>query len=110
MDNQKIETILGEGTTLKGDIVSSGIIRLDGKFTGNVVGSNVIIGKAAIIEADIKCAELTIYGKVRGNVIAERNIEIQPGGELVGDIKASSSNIMKGAHFSGSCELRSDED
>ena len=110
MDNQKIETILGEGTTLKGDIVSSGIIRLDGKFSGNVVGSSIIIGKAAIIEADIKCSDLTIYGKVKGNVIAEYNVEIQPGGELVGDIKASSSNIMKGAHFVGNCDFRSDED
>lgn len=106
MNNGKLETVLGEGTILKGDLVSTGIIRLDGKFGGSVNGGSIIIGKAAVVEADIKCVDMIIYGKVKGNVTADKNVEIQPSGELIGNLKASSSNIMKGARFVGKCDLR----
>jgi len=80
MKNNRLETILGEGTTLSGELVSDGIIRMDGRFSGNIIGSSIIIGKTAVVKADIKCSELVIYGKVHGNVEAKHRVEILPGG------------------------------
>ena len=109
MNGEKFETILGEGTTLNGELICDGMIRLDGKFTGNITGSTIIIGKTAVIKADVKCSNLIIYGKLNGNVDAKQGVEIQPGGELRGDIRASSSTIREGAYFTGNCELKSKE-
>lgn len=107
MNKDKLETILGEGTVLNGELISEGIIRLDGRFSGGIIGGIVIIGKNAVVHANIKCEELTIYGKVKGNVQSKHSIEILPGGELIGDIKSSSSTVREGAHFQGNCELKS---
>ena len=107
MNKDKLQTILGEGTILNGELISEGIIRLDGRFNGEITGGTVIIGKNAIVHANIKCEELTIYGKVKGNVQSKHGVEILSGGELIGDMKASSSAVMEGAYFQGNCELKS---
>jgi len=107
MNREKLQTILGEGTVLNGELISEGITRLDGRFSGEINGGVVIIGKNAVVDANIKCEELTIYGKVRGNVQSKQSVEILSGGELIGDIKASSSIVREGAYFKGNCELKS---
>lgn len=107
MNKDKLETVLGEGTILNGVLISEGIIRLDGRFSGEINGGSIIIGKNAVVHANIKCEDLTIYGKVKGNVQSKQTIEILSGGELIGDIKASSSIVRPGAYFQGNCELKS---
>jgi len=106
MNKDKLQTILGEGTILNGELISEGIIRFDGRFNGEITGGIVIIGRNAVVHANIKCEELSIYGKVKGNVQCRRSVEISSGGELIGDMKASSSIIREGAYFHGNCELK----
>lgn len=106
MNKDKLQTILGEETVLNGELISEGIIRIDGRFSGGITGGIVIVGKNAIVNANVKCDELTIYGKIKGNVHSKHNVEIVDGGELIGDIKASSSTIREGAYFKGNCELK----
>jgi len=106
MNKDRLQTVFGEGTILSGELISDGIIRLDGRFTGEIHGGTVIIGKNAVVHANIKCDELTIYGKVKGNVQSKHNVEILSEGELMGDMKASSSTVREGAHFQGNCELK----
>jgi cytoskeletal protein CcmA (bactofilin family) len=110
MNKNKLETILGEKTIMNGELISEGIIRIDGRFSGEIIGGIVIIGESAFVHANIKCEEITIYGKAKGNIDSKRNIEILSGGELIGDIKSSSSVIREGAHFRGNCELKTMQD
>ncbi|PIU51508.1 cell shape determination protein CcmA [Candidatus Desantisbacteria bacterium CG07_land_8_20_14_0_80_39_15] len=106
MNKNKLQTILGEGTVLSGELISEGIMRIDGKFSGEIYGGIVIIGKNAVVNASIKCEELTIYGKVKGNIQSKQGVEILSEGELIGDIKSCSLTTRKGAHFQGNCELK----
>lgn len=107
MSKEKLQTILGEGTIFNGDLVSEGIVRLDGRFSGHINAGIVIIGKNAVVHADIKCDDLSVYGKIKGNVVARNNIEIFSEGELTGDMKAVSSIVREGGSFTGKCELKS---
>jgi len=107
MSKEKLQTILGEGTIFNGDLISEGIVRLDGRFSGHINAGSVIIGKNAIVHADIKCDDLSVYGKIRGNVLVKNNIEVFSEGELIGDVKAVSSIVREGGAFVGKCELKS---
>ncbi|HEX6181509.1 MAG TPA: polymer-forming cytoskeletal protein, partial [Chitinophagaceae bacterium] len=62
-------SMIGAGTVLKGDITSSGDIRIDGTLRGNIIGAaKVIIGANGTVEGDIAGQQADIMGKVVGSI------------------------------------------
>lgn len=48
------DTLVGANTELKGDVTSKGIVRIDGRVTGNVtVQGDLFIGETSVIKGDI---------------------------------------------------------
>ena len=63
-------SLIGAGTIIKGDVVSSGDIRIDGTLKGNISGSaKVLIGAEGVVEGDIEGQQADILGKVSGKII-----------------------------------------
>src|SRR3954468_18897245 len=59
----------GQGTTINGDVITDGDVRIDGKVTGNITSrSKVVIGATAIIEGNIICQNAYIDGRVLGTI------------------------------------------
>jgi cytoskeletal protein CcmA (bactofilin family) len=58
-----------------------------------------------VVEADVTASALSIAGQVTGNVTAQNRVDIQAGGRLVGDVKASRFTIADGASFKGSVDM-----
>jgi len=82
-----INTIIGPGTTLKGDIETGGFTRIDGNVMGNVSASGrVVIGERARIKSDVSGTAITIGGVVLGNVIAAESLLILSTALVLGDI------------------------
>ena len=72
-DNQEdsfVNSIIGEGTTLRGDFDLNGLLRIDGKFYGSVnTNGRVLVGKNGIAESTIIANTVVIGGKVKGDII-----------------------------------------
>ena len=101
----KVETILGTGTEVKGDIHTKGSLRIEGKVNGNIkADGDLFIGESGDIQTEIEARKIVIAGKVKGNVIARDKLEILPKGRLEGDIKTAKLKIEEGAIFIGSSE------
>jgi cytoskeletal protein CcmA (bactofilin family) len=102
-------TYLEKGTTVTGEIVSSGALRCDGHVKGNVlIKGNLEISAGASVEGDtIECEHLILHGTVQSNVIAKGKITITKTGKLIGDVRASALDIEAGATFSGRSEMNS---
>jgi cytoskeletal protein CcmA (bactofilin family) len=101
----KIETIIGVGTELEGDIQTSESIRVDGKLKGLITAANVILGEHGVVVGDISANKVTISGKIKGNINAATMIEILPKGHVVGDIRTSKLLISDGARFEGNSQM-----
>jgi cytoskeletal protein CcmA (bactofilin family) len=102
----KVDTVIGKGTIIEGDIKSSGIIRIDGGCVGDIItDSDVIIGENASINGDITAVNVSLAGKVEGNVRCSGVLEITGKGYLTGDVLVSGLSIEKGAVFSGKCSI-----
>jgi cytoskeletal protein CcmA (bactofilin family) len=102
----KVQTVIGSGTTIEGDIKSSGAIRIDGGCVGDIItDADVIIGENASIKGDIIAFNVTLAGKVEGNVRCSGALEITVKGNLTGDVLVSGLSIEKGAVFSGKCSI-----
>ena len=53
----------------------------------------------------MKCARLTVFGRLSGNVHAKDVVTIMPGGYIVGDVSAQSLVMEFGAGLCGACRI-----
>ena len=105
-DKEKVETILGAGTKINGNINSKGSLRVEGTVIGEIeVEGDLYVGEEAEIENKIKARDVIIAGKVEGNITAKNKLEILPTGKVNGDIKMKTIKIEEGAKFEGNSKI-----
>lgn len=98
--------IIRGGTEIKGDIICKGDIRIDGKLIGNLVSEGkVVVGEQGVVEGTIKCANATISGGVKVNIVVNELLSLKSTANLVGEISTNKLQIEPGANFSGNCKM-----
>ena len=106
-----IETLIGNGTTFKGDIIASKSLRVDGVLIGNIKeAANVIIGETAQVKGNINANYVVIDGTVEGNITASDSIELLNKSKVTGDLTTTILSINEGAKFKGKSLMIEKED
>ena len=96
--------ILSSGVKIKGSITAQKELVIDGTIQGKINCQGLLtIGENADIRGEIKAKFVTVYGKVHGNITAER-CELKSKSTLEGDLRAASLIIEEGATFIGSSQ------
>ena len=86
------------------------LLKIDGTFKGeNIKTNKIIAGKDSIIEANIQVENISIAGKVVGNIVASKSVDISQIGCVIGNITAPILNMAPGCKFKGSCTITVDE-
>lgn len=107
IDTTKIDTIIGKETVINGTIEAKGILRVEGKVTGQLnTNGDIIVAASGLVEAEIKCRSISIAGTIRGNIESTGVLEIEPSGKLYGDITVAKLSIGDGAVFQGACKMQ----
>src|SRR5215471_9606810 len=96
---EAISSISSE-TTVVGKIICKGIIKIYGFVEGELSASNAMIAGSARINGDIVAEELTIGGRVKGNIYALR-VKLRDTAVVEGDIHHRSLSIDENARFEG---------
>ena len=82
-----INTIIGPGTSISGNIESGGFTRVDGNVHGDVKArGRVVIGEKARMKSNVSGTSVTVGGVVFGNVLASERLIILATGLVMGDI------------------------
>lgn len=103
-------TIIAAGTTLKGDITSSGDIRIDGNLEGNVhCTAKVVIGSNGSVTGDISGAQADIMGRVTGTIRVKELLQLKGGSQVQGNLHANKLQIEPSANFNGQCHMNGTE-
>jgi cytoskeletal protein CcmA (bactofilin family) len=102
----RIDTLIGAGTTVTGDVSFSGGLRIDGEIRGNVVATGepsgtLVISEHARVEGEIDVAHLVINGTVIGPVVSSGLLELQAKARVTGDVEYNSIEIHLGAVVQG---------
>jgi len=102
-----IDTLIGVKTEMKGDIVFSGGLRVDGKIKGNITAegdgtSTLVLSEHAEVVGNIQVPHMIINGKIKGNVHCAERIELQPEAEIVGDVYYKIIEMALGASINSS--------
>ena len=99
-------TLIGTGTTLKGDISSNSDLRIDGTIIGNISSSaKIVIGSSGIVEGDISGNQADIVGKVSGNIRAKELLQLRGECVVTGNLYAGKLQIEPSATFNGQCHM-----
>lgn len=108
--NLTLETFISKDVTIKGELTTEGIVRIDGNFEGNIRADGLIIGKTGDIKGDVTAREIMVNGNIEGNINAHEAIEIKPDGKVQGDIQTVKLIISEGAFFIGRSTMQRPQD
>lgn len=101
-----VNSIIGEGTTLRGHFDLNGLLRIDGTFYGRVkTNGKVLVGKNGVAECEIVAATIVIGGKVKGDIFATERVCLLSTGELIGNIQTPRLVVEEGVIFQGKCQI-----
>ena len=99
-------TILGPEAAFDGKLTFQGAVRIDGKFSGEIVTEDVlVVGESAEVTATIRVGSLILNGLLRGNVHAKKAVELHAPARLYGDIETPQLVIHSGVVFEGHCKM-----
>lgn len=111
MDNSNgSNNIIGEGSVLKGNLNSSGNVRLEGKVIGDLSSSSkVACGETSVVDGNVIAENAEIAGKVTGKVTVSELLILKSTASIHGDIATSNLIIESGANFNGACSMGIEE-
>jgi cytoskeletal protein CcmA (bactofilin family) len=94
---------IGESVTVRGDVVSSADLIIDGQVQGTIeLGDHELtIGESASVIADLSAKAVIISGKVKGNVLGMHRVELRKTSSVEGDVTAPKFMMEDGAALSG---------
>ncbi len=102
LNNSSKDMYIAPTCEIKGEIVSSGNVTVDGKVEGKIsIKGNLIVGESGITNADIEADNVEIKGNVVGKITVTNLLDVNSTGVLHGDISTKFLKIDQGAKFIG---------
>ncbi|MEW6514991.1 MAG: polymer-forming cytoskeletal protein [Pseudomonadota bacterium] len=104
--NSRIDTLIGAGTTIEGNVTFTGGLRIDGEVRGNVCAAGdhpgtLVISEHARVDGEVVVPHLVVNGSINGPVRSTDSLELQPRARVAGDVEYNSIEIHLGAVVQG---------
>jgi cytoskeletal protein CcmA (bactofilin family) len=103
---KRLDSLIGAGTVVRGDVLFTGGLRIDGCVEGNVATvdgepGTLVVSEHARIEGEIRVTHVVVNGAVTGPVQASEYLELQPKARIVGDVTYRTLEMHVGAVIQG---------
>lgn len=103
---ERIDCLVGVGTSLTGDLTFTGGLRIDGRVVGDVIVSQVnpgtlTIGNDGCVEGDVRVSHLIVFGRVSGSIYATGLVDLRANAQVSGDVHYGAIEMQKGAVVEG---------
>lgn len=98
----RIDTLIGPGIRVEGDLTFRGGLRIDGEVRGNVVAapgepSVLVIGATGRVEGEVRATRMVVSGVVSGSIHVTELLELHPGARISGDLRYGALEVHPGA-------------
>ncbi len=102
----RIDSLIGAGTTVEGNISFSGGLRVDGRIQGNVASAGdqpgvLVISEQAEVVGEIRVNHVIVNGRVNGPIHASETLDLQAKAHVNGDVHYRRLEIQGGAVVQG---------
>jgi len=104
--SNNISTVIGNETTITGDVNFVGGLHLDGSIVGNLTGkadsvSQLTVSENGVIEGDIRVSNLLLNGTVIGDVYVDERVELAAKARVTGTVYYRLLEMAMGAEVNG---------
>jgi len=101
------KTVIGENIAIEGDIRGKEDLLIQGSVKGSVQleKHHLTVGARGQVEAEITADNVTISGRLMGNIKALGKVEITKEADFTGEIKAKRISVEDGAYLKAVIEL-----
>ena len=94
------------GTSITGDIVSDGDIRVDGKVAGSMkVTGKLVIGEHGLVEGEVECKNAAIAGQLEGTINVAQSLSLSASAKVKGKVQVEELAVEPGAEINGSLAM-----
>ncbi|UCF76731.1 MAG: polymer-forming cytoskeletal protein [Betaproteobacteria bacterium] len=109
----RIDCLIGAGTTVEGNIIFTGGLRVDGRVRGNVSSADskpgtLVLSEQAQIDGEIHVSHVVINGSIIGPVYAGEYVELQAKANVTGDVHYKTLEMHLGAVVQGRLVFETD--
>lgn len=102
----ELNALLGKGSQFEGKLLFEGTVRIDGKFSGEIVSTDtLIIGEGAEVKANVQVGTLVCLGDYSGDAKATKSIELKAPAKVRGNITTATIVIERGVFFEGTTKM-----
>ena len=103
---KRIDSLIGAGTVVRGDVLFCGGLRIDGHVEGNVTTADgqagtLVVSEEARVDGEVRVSHVVINGTVNGPVRADDYLELQAKARVVGDVSYRRLEMQTGALVQG---------
>jgi len=104
--SSRIDTLIGLGTEINGDISFTGGLRIDGSVNGTIYTQNddsavLTLSEQGQINGEVKVPNLIINGSITGDVYSSSHVELAPKAKIKGNVYYRLLEISMGAEVNG---------
>jgi len=102
-----VDTLIGVGATLRGNLHSKQTVHVEGEFFGNIASEDgIIVGEKGVVHGLLTARVIVVCGKVKGNLAGMERVKLYPSGEVMGDIVTPDLSVDDGAKFMGASRVK----
>jgi cytoskeletal protein CcmA (bactofilin family) len=103
---KRIDSLIGAGTTVDGDVTFAGGLRIDGSVRGRVTtvdnqAATLVVSEQARVDGEVRVSHVVINGAVNGPVMANDYLELQAKARVNGDVTYRALEMHAGAVVQG---------
>lgn len=104
-------TRIAKGTSLKGDMISSTDIRVDGEIDGMIyTDGKVVVGETASLSGRMFCSNVDMWGKMDGDIYVKDILSVKSLAVINGNIHVRKLQVEMGAQINGTCKMISEQE
>jgi cytoskeletal protein CcmA (bactofilin family) len=103
---QRIDTLIGAGTRIIGDVQFTGGFHVDGHVKGNVdappdSGSTLSVSDGGVVEGSVAVPNVILNGTVKGDILAHDRVELGMTARVTGNVYYGLIEMGMGAEING---------
>jgi cytoskeletal protein CcmA (bactofilin family) len=103
---QRIDTLIGAGTRIIGDVQFSGGFHVDGHVKGNVdapadSGATLSVSDSGVVEGSVAVPNVVLNGTVKGDILAHDRVELGATARVTGNVYYALIEMEMGAEING---------